>query len=481
MRVLIKDMEGGVLRKAVYGDEKKPFIKAERAEAFTGLRTLVVGLGSTGIAVSRFLKKLGAEVSAVDDKPIKNIPGAAELIGAGVRVFTGAKWRDDFLSAGVVVVSPGVPSNSPLLQTARARGAEVISDVELAYRFMDVPVIAVAGTNGKTTTTTLLGRIFEKAGKSAFVGGNIGLPAIEFFDRDEKYTAAVLEISSFHLETTRSFNPHIGVLLNITEDHLDRYDGFDDYARTKMRLFENQTEGDYAVINAGDPVISKIFKNPGSGRVVPFTASGELTEGLFLRGSDIVFIDKLLGIEETYPTGNLRITGAHNMENAMAAAAAARLYGIPREAVMEAFAEFGGLKHRMEFVREFEGVKYINDSKGTNIGALKMALMAAEPPLILIAGGRDKGGEYGTVSGLVREKVKLLITIGEAGPMIRDAFSGAVKTVSASSMEEAVTKAQRAAEPGDTVLLSPACSSFDMFRDFKERGERFRTLVNGLT
>ncbi|MFQ5442149.1 MAG: UDP-N-acetylmuramoyl-L-alanine--D-glutamate ligase [Thermodesulfobacteriota bacterium] len=458
-----------------------PFIKAEMAEGFAGLKTLVVGLGSTGIAVSRFLKRLGAEVSAVDAKPMEDIPGAAALAAEGVKVRSGPEWREGFLSASIVVVSPGVPSRSPLLQAARSRGAEVISDVELAYRFMDVPVIAVAGTNGKTTTTTLLGNIFEKAGKRAFVGGNIGTPAIEFFDREERAEAAVLEISSFHLESTKSFNPHIGVLLNITEDHLDRYDGFDDYARTKMRLFENQRAEDYAVINAADPVIAAMFEeNPAAATVVPFTVRGALTEGLFLKGSEIVFINRALGIEETYPTDILRIRGVQNIENAMAAAAAARLYGISRDVVMETFAEFGGLRHRMEFVREFEGVRYINDSKGTNIGALKMALSGIDSPVILIAGGRDKGGDYGALSGLVRGKVKLLITMGEAGPRIRDAFSGSVKTASASSLEEAVLKARREAGPGDTVLLSPACSSFDMFRGFKERGERFRTLVKGL-
>ena len=452
-------------------------------EALKGVRALVVGLARTGLSVSRFLSRCGASVTATDIRPSGDLPGVEGLAAMGVEVRAGRHREEDFLSSELVVVSPGVPGSHPLLSSARGKGVPVISDVELAWRFIDVPVIAVAGTNGKSTTTSLLGRIFEEAGKKVFVGGNIGTPVIEYvegvLDGEEKGDACILEISSFQLETTDTFNPHIGVMLNITEDHLDRYAGFDEYAMTKMRLFGNQGPSDYAVVNAADPAIAARKYALGRGRVVPFTTSGEVKEGLFLKGEEMVF--RLSGLaEETYPVERLRLKGLQNIENAMAAIACARVSGIPAEAVLKTLSSYKGLAHRMELVRELKGVRYIDDSKGTNIGALEMALKGIEGRVVLIAGGRDKGGDYGVLRELVRQKVKLVIAIGEARKKIMEAFSPVTETLAVDTMEMAVARGHQNASRGDTVLLCPACSSFDMYANYAERGEHFTRIVEAL-
>ncbi len=450
------------------------------AEALAGKRALVVGLASTGIAAARFLKKCGAVVTASDVKPIAGLKGAGELVDMGVTVEAGADEPAGAQGAEMIVVSPGVPCDLPFLERARSRGAEVISEVEFAYRFMDAPVVAIAGTNGKTTTTTLLGRALEDAGRKVFVGGNIGTPAIEYVEGGGGAQVCVLEISSFHLETTAGFNPHVGVLLNITEDHLDRYRDFAHYARTKFRLFENQGPGDYAVVNMNDPVIAgRVKTGLGLGRVVPFTVSGRLKDGLYLDGDSIVYAGE--GFREVYgPVSGFGLQGLHNMENIMAVVAAARLMGVGKESLLATLGRFKGLSHRMEVVRELDGVVYVDDSKGTNIGALMMALRGVKGPVVLIAGGRDKGGNYGVLKDLVKEKVRLMVLIGEARLKMERALGPYTGTVMADTLEDAVRAARGAAKGGDTVLLCPACSSFDMFKSYKERGERFRACVEAL-
>ncbi len=445
--------------------------------ALTGKSAIVAGLGSTGISVCRFLAKCGARVVATDSKNAEAIPGIDVLASFGVDVRAGGHSGISVKGVDLVVVSPGVPYDLPLLVEARTNGAEVISEVELAWRFMDAPVLAVAGTNGKTTTTTLLGEVLESSGYKVFVGGNIGTPAIEYIEQGGGADLCVLEISSFHLETTRYFNPHIGILLNITEDHLDRYRDFNHYAETKLKLFENQSEDDYAIINANDPEISG-RKIPGRGRQVPFTTEGRARVGLFLEGGSIVHLFN--GLREEYPVEEIKLKGIHNIENVMSVIAAARRAGAPKDVISKTLAAFSGLHHRMELVRELNGVQYIDDSKGTNIGALMMALKGLEGPVVLIAGGVDKGGDYRALSGLVKEKVKLLVLLGEARSKINDALGSLTKTVMVDTFEDGVTTAHRGASPGDTVLLCPACSSFDMFRNYKERGEKFRALVEAL-
>lgn len=449
-------------------------------EALKGRPVLVVGLAGTGLSVCRFLSRCGAIVTGTDAAEAASIPGAAGLEAIGVELKAGGHKGIETKAFSMAVVSPGVPSDIPLLKELRANGAEVISDVELAYRYISSPVIAVAGTNGKTTTTTLLGKVLEDAGMKVFVGGNIGTPAVECVEQGGQTDICLLEISSFHLENTRSFNPRIGILLNITEDHLDRYEGFGHYAATKFRLFENQTAGDFAVVNINDPVIAERLSTEGlgMGKVVPFTVSGTLTEGLFLRGGDVVCI--LSGTEETYPVSEFGLKGLHNIENIMAVIASARLSGVSRESIMVTLREFKGLHHRMEVVRTLNGVVYVDDSKGTNIGALVMALRGITGRVVLIAGGRDKGGDYAVLADLVREKVKCLILLGEARFKMREALGGLTETVLVESLEEAVTLSSKKAGAGDTVLLCPACSSFDMFKSYKERGERFRAFVEAL-
>lgn len=459
--------------------EKGAALKRAASE-LKGRKALVAGLAATGLSVARFLVKCGADVRAYDSRPMESLPGADVLEGMGVSFVTGAADPGMAGDAALVVVSPGVPFDNAVLVSARKRGAVVISEVELAFRYADAPVVAIAGTNGKTTTTELVGAIFKKAGMAAFVGGNIGTPAIEYIEGGGGADVCVLEISSFHLETTDTFAPHIGALLNITEDHLDRYDDFNHYAETKFRLFMNQGEGDYAVVNVNDPVIAGRFNSAGFGRgmVVPFSARGELKEGLFFKDGAIEF--RFRGLHETYPSSGFKLRGLHNIENIMAAIACTRLLGVKRETILEVLSTFTGLPHRMEFVRLLDGVTYVDDSKGTNIGALAMALTGTETPVVLIAGGRDKGGDYASLSSLVKEKVKCMVLIGEARFKIKDSLGSLTETVFASSIEEAAGIARGKAAAGDTVLLCPACSSFDMFSSYKERGERFSKSVEAL-
>jgi UDP-N-acetylmuramoylalanine--D-glutamate ligase len=443
-------------------------------ETLNGKIAVVVGLASTGISASRFLAKCGASVIATDAKAAEGLPGVETLAAFGVEIKAGGHAGIDLSGVDMVVVSPGVPTDHQLLNAARGAGAEVISDIELAWRFIDSPVIAVAGTNGKTTTTTLLGKALEDSGFNVFVGGNIGTPAVEYVENGGGADFCVLEVSSFHLETTRFFNPHIGILINITEDHLDRYKSFEHYAATKFRLFENQSEADFAVINVNDPVIAGNPASFGRGRVIPFTVEGKC-DGLFMEGGAIIHM--MDGKKEEYPVEGIRLTGLHNMENVMAVIGAARRAGVKRESLVKTLASFSGLHHRMEFVRELDGVTYIDDSKGTNIGALQMALRGLKGPVVLIAGGVDKGGDYKVLTPLIREKVRAMVLLGEARQKIYDALGSVTKTVVAVTFEEAVRTARDNASAGDTVLLCPACSSFDMFRNYKERGERFRSLV----
>jgi UDP-N-acetylmuramoylalanine--D-glutamate ligase len=446
-------------------------------ETLGGKSVVVVGLASTGISASRFLAKSGAKVIATDAKAAEILPGVDTLAAFGVEIKGGGHFGIDLAGVDMVVVSPGVPSDLPFLNEARRAGAEVISDIELAWRFIDAPVIAVAGTNGKTTTTTLLGKALEDAGFKVFVGGNIGTPAVEYVENGGGADFCVLEVSSFHLETTRFFNPHIGILINITEDHLDRYRDFEHYATTKFRLFENQSEADFAVINVNDPVIVRHQACFGRGRTIPFTVDGKC-DGLFLEEGEIIHM--MDGKREEYPVDGIGLTGLHNMENVMAVIGGARRAGVKKESLMKTLAAFTGLHHRMEFVRELDGVIYIDDSKGTNIGALQMALRGLKGPVVLIAGGVDKGGDYRALSSLIREKVKAMVLLGEARHKMNGALGHLTKTVMVDAFEDGVRAAYESAAPGDTVLLCPACSSFDMFRNYKERGERFSALVKAL-
>ena len=443
----------------------------------SGKKVLVVGLGKSGIAVSKFLKARGASVVATDIKDISDIRGIEELSGVGITIETGGHSQKSFLSNDLIVVSPGVPLGRLEFDKARENGVEVISEVELASRYITAPIVAITGTNGKSTTTALLGEMLKRSGLRTFVGGNIGTPAIECVMAKEAPEFCVLEVSSFHLEAVSTFRPHVAVLLNVTEDHLDRYSGFADYASTKFRVFANQHPDDVAIVNAADPVITEDMGRL-SAREVPFSSENELEQGIFFNGTDIVFRSE--AAEELYPTGGLKISGIHNIENAMAAIGAARALGAGREAIIEALKSFHGLSHRMEFVRELEGVRYVNDSKATNVGATIKALKGIEGRVVLIAGGRDKGGDYGEMREVLKDKVKLLVVMGEAAERIKASLGSDVELQEAEDLSSALRLASRGATPGDTVLLSPACSSFDMFASYEERGKEFKRLVEAM-
>ncbi|MFQ5479910.1 MAG: UDP-N-acetylmuramoyl-L-alanine--D-glutamate ligase [Thermodesulfobacteriota bacterium] len=451
------------------------------SEVLAGRKVLVVGLGVTGFSVARFLVKHGAVVRGTDIRDEERLTGAEDLKEMGLAISAGGFKRCDFLSAELIVISPGIAASNPLLSEAREKGIEVIGDLELASRFMDVPIIAIAGTNGKSTVTSLIGEILEASGRSVFVGGNIGTPVCDYFLKEVRAEICVLEVSSFQLESIVTFSPHIALLLNITEDHLERYSGFAEYAAVKFRVFDNQKSGDFAVVNAADAVIDKetlgeAAQRHGEALYLPFNRSNGA--GIYYEGKNIVFAFE--GRRETYCVEAPGLKGAHNMENAMAAVAALRLSGVSREDVSEGLRSFKGLRHRMELIGERGGVSFVDDSKGTNTGALLMALKSTPAPVILIAGGRDKHGDYGVLNALMADKVRLLLALGEAGGRLSEAFTGIVEVRKVSSMEEAVETAAAEARPGETVLLSPACSSFDMFRDFKERGDRFAALVRAL-
>ncbi|MFQ5427478.1 MAG: UDP-N-acetylmuramoyl-L-alanine--D-glutamate ligase [Thermodesulfobacteriota bacterium] len=469
------------MRESGYGRGSDP------ARSLAGCKALVVGLGLTGRSVARFLAMNKASVTATDSRGEEELTGGGGgvkgLKEMGVTIKAGGLRSEDFLRARLIVISPGIPYSHPLLEEARARGIEVIGGLELASRFIRVPIIAIAGTNGKSTVTSLVGEVLAASGRNVFVGGNIGTPLVDYFLSDTPADICVLEVSSFQLESIMSFSPHIAVLLNITEDHLERYSSFSEYAAVKFRLFDNQENSDYAVVNAADPLIStetlgKAARLHGKARRLPFNCSAREDTGLYYFGSEVVLSSK--GVIERYPVEAPGLKGVHNMENAMAAIAVLRLSGVGREQILEGLRSFKGLKHRMEFIRERGGVSFINDSKGTNTGALMKALQSTQAPIILIAGGRDKGGDYSMLAPLMAGKVRLLVALGEAAPVLQEAFKGVVGVRVVSTMEEAVETAAAEAAAGDTVLLSPACSSFDMFRDYRERGLRFTALVQAL-
>ncbi len=444
-----------------------------------GKQILVIGLGKTGIAASRFAAGRGAAVTATDDKPeaeLREALGALE--GLPLRVFTGGAAAAVVAGQDLVVPSPGVPPFHPLIREAERRGIPVVSETELAFRFLRVPVIAVTGTNGKTTVTALIGHILAESGKRAFVGGNIGSPLIGYVGGPQDDEWAVLELSSFQLQRIETFRARVAVLLNTAPDHLDYHADIDEYRRAKERIFENQQPQDLAVLNADEPASEALARRLAA-RVAFFSSTAVPDEGMGLRGGAIVY--RTAGREvETYPLSMIRLPGRHNVENVMAAVMAARWAGCAPGAVAEAVGSFRGLAHRIEFAGERGGVAFYDDSKGTNVSAVARALEAFEKPVILLLGGRDKNGDFETLEPLIRRRVKALVLFGEARGVIGARIGGLVPTRAAATMAEAVRAAYADAAPGDVVLLSPGCASFDEFRSYAHRGEVFKDIVNRL-
>jgi UDP-N-acetylmuramoylalanine--D-glutamate ligase len=445
----------------------------------TGKRVVVVGLARSGEAACRLLLKRGASVIATDQREERELD--ADLDGLkrdGVILELGGHRPDRFLWADLIVVSPGVDLRAPLFQRVRAAGIPLVSEVELAYRCSDATFLGVTGTNGKSTTATLLDAILKEAGLPSSLAGNIGTPLCSVAPGLPADSLVVTELSSFQLETIDRFRPGVGLLLNLAPDHLDRYDRVEDYYRAKARLFENQAASDFAVVNADDPRVLEAAREALAKRVA-FSRRRRLAEGAYLDADQLIVA--LSGTRETICRwSEVRIQGVHNLENALAASLAAALVGASARAIRKVLIQFEGLEHRLEFVAEIRGVQYINDSKGTNVGAVARSLESFTVPLVLIAGGKEKMSDFRPLAPLVRERVRHLIVIGQAAGKLRVQLDGACSMEEAGSLEEAVQRAAAVASPGEVVLLSPACASFDMFADFEERGRVFKQAVRSL-
>lgn len=447
----------------------------------SGKRILIIGLGKTGIAAVRFLARRGAEIVVTDEKPLSLLKEAFDELADVLPHF---KFRAGGLAIGsdidLVVPSPGVAPLHEILSEAVNRGIPVMSELELACRFLRRPMIAITGTNGKTTTTTLIGEILEGAGKKVFVGGNIGRPLIGYVDGKQEEEYVVIEVSSFQLQWISRFRPDIAVLLNVTRDHVNYHGTFADYLRIKERIFENQTGEDLAILNADDPSTEALSKKL-TADIQYFSSSRKVRHGMFLDQETLIYRREPEGTEEVYPRAMIRIPGIHNIENVMAAVMASREAGCSREAVIKAVEGFKGIAHRIEFAGEKGGVAFYDDSKATNVGAVMRALETFSRPVILLMGGRDKEGDFENLATPVSQRVKRLVLFGEARAKIDGLIGGLVKTEQAATLGDAMELARHHASAGDVVLLSPGCASFDEFTDYKARGDFFKKWVGNLS
>lgn len=448
-----------------------------------GRKALVLGAGRSGVASAKFLAERGAIVALHDKKDVAEWTETARELNQqnGVGLISGEipSWLLDQID--LVVISPGVPTNSIPARYVDRKDGEVIGEVELAYRFMKGRIVGITGSNGKTTTTTLIGELLKNAGIETQVGGNIGTPLLSLAETSTNNTWTVVELSSFQLETIKDFHPTVAICLNVTPNHLDRYESFTDYAAAKHRIFMNQTADDVAILNADDEITAS-WENGLKANVSLFSVRKELDKGLFLRGRDLVC--KANGKERVLTTRDeIFLRGLHNVENVLAGLAAGLACGASPESMRETIAAFKGVEHRIEFVAEVDGVKFYNDSKATSVDATLKALEAlseGEGKTVLILGGRGKNAPYAPLIPLIEASVRKLILIGEDADNIESQLNAHAEIVRADSMREAVAKGLSAAEPGDAVILAPACASFDMFKSFEERGTVFKTAVLSL-
>jgi UDP-N-acetylmuramoylalanine--D-glutamate ligase len=448
--------------------------------SLAGRRVTVVGLARSGVAAARLLVRAGARVTAADAKPLDalgaEVPALAPL---GVRVVAGAVPATVFADAGLVVVSPGVPVDAPDLAPARAAGIPLIGELELGWRATEAEAVAITGTNGKTTTTALTGALLAAGPRPVLVAGNIGTPLAAHALELPATAVAVLEVSSFQLETVAAFRPRVAAVLNVTPDHLDRHRTLEAYVNAKARIFENQTADDRAVLNADDPLARRL----GAGiraQVVPFSRRQPLERGVSVQ--DDMIVAAVDGERRTVcPVAAISLRGAHNVENVLAAVACALAAGAPPESLEGAIRAFRAVAHRIEPVRHLDGVAYVNDSKGTNVESTVKALESFTERVVLIAGGQGKGQDFRPLAGAARGRVSHALLIGVDGPAVAAALEAAgVPATPCPSLAAAVEAARRLAVPGDVVLLSPACASFDMFASFEHRGDTFRRLVQDL-
>jgi UDP-N-acetylmuramoylalanine--D-glutamate ligase len=444
-----------------------------------GKRALVVGLGKSGVASALFMKAHGARVTVSDTKSGDELRNEIPvLLDHGITVETGGHGERTFRGQDLIVVSPGVPVDAPPLVQARSLGETVIGEVELAAQFLPGPIVAITGSNGKTTTTTLTGEIIAASDFPVLVGGNIGTPAISLAERAKPETMIVLEISSFQLETIQTFRPKIAVILNVTPDHLDRHRTFEIYTDAKARIFKNQQGSDFAVLNADDPTCVAMGGRTRA-QVFWFSRHKEVERGAWVRDGNIVFRD-VSGQREILQVSDIPLKGAHNLENVLAAVCGAALMGCAPEKIRQAVHDFKAVEHRLEFVATVNGVDYYNDSKATNVDATIKALESFPANIHLILGGKDKGSDYTVLNDLIRQRVKRIYTIGAAAAKIESQVKGA-EVVHAETLENAIRKASAAAKPGDVVLLAPACASFDQFKSYEHRGKMFKEIVRGLS
>jgi UDP-N-acetylmuramoylalanine--D-glutamate ligase len=457
---------------------------------YKGKKVLIVGFGLSGVATARYMCEQNAKVTVTDLKQKHELMDSVTACeGLKIEYELGKHDTQTFLNSELVIVSPGVSLSTKPLDEVRAANIPIMGEIDLAAACIKEPLIAVTGTNGKTTTTTLIGEMFKADNKAAFIGGNIGKPLIDYANEEAKVQVVVCELSSFQIELAQKVTPAVAVFTNIEPDHLDRYPDLNSYIDAKKRLLRACDRNTYVVLNHDDPIVSR-FASETSGKVIWFTKrnpvniGGEFAEkfvGCYLNSIKKQIVAKFSGQEEVYDVSMLKIFGEHNKENLMAAICTARLMGVSVAAIQKVINEFKGVPHRLEFVRKKDGVFFFNDSKGTNVMSVKRSLMSfATSPIILIAGGRDKNQEFEPLQELVKNKVKLLILVGEAKEKINRAIGDFTETYLVGTFEEAVLFAYQKSRTGDIILLSPGCSSFDMFRNFEERGEYFKKLVQQL-
>ena len=442
-------------------------------------KVLVVGLGKSGLAAALFLRRRGAQVTVSDVRSAealaKDIPA---LLEEGIMVETGGHGLLTFRRQDLIVVSPGVPLNTPELAQVRSFGLPVIGELELAGRFLKGRIVAITGSNGKTTTTALLGEILKEAGIPTLVGGNIGVPVVALIDQSTDETWSVLEVSSFQLESTEEFHPSIAVILNITPDHLDRHGSFENYARAKERIFAAQNKNDFVVLNADNERAAEAASRSVA-KVYWFSVEHPVEQGAWLEEGYVVCRQSRdAATERVMPLSGIPLKGSHNVENVLAAVVAARLAGAPAEAIRRAIEAFQAVEHRLEFVATVNGVEFYNDSKATNVDATAKAVAAFQSGIHLILGGKDKGSDYTQLAQLLRERVRAVYTIGSAAAKIESHLRGVVSIHSCETLDNAVAAAASAARPGEVVLLAPACSSFDQFENYEHRGRVFKELVS---
>ncbi len=445
---------------------------------FKGKKIIIIGMGKTGIATAGFLGARGARVMVTDEKPIHLWDGLYEHIANEKWLENGVYNAGILSGADMVVPSPGIPPYNEIIAAAVLKKIPVVSEIELACWFLKKPVIAVTGTNGKTTTVSLLGEILTRAGKRVFVGGNIGNPLIEYAGTLQEEDFVVAEISSFQMQWMDKFRPFVSILLNVTCDHINYHGSFDEYRRIKARIFANQRKSDFAILNAEDPA-QESMSSGIQAMVALFSSVKEIQQGIYLKDDALVF-KTFDGSQEKYPLSMIKIPGLHNVENVMAAVMAARFCGCSRDSIIAAITDFRGLPHRIEYAGEKNGVRFYDDSKGTNVGSVVRALDTFPGPVILLLGGRDKDGDFDTLQLLLTKKAKKVILFGEARDRIESMIGKGVPLEKRQTLREAIESAYENATAGDVILLSPGCASFDEFQNYKERGNYFKEVVRNL-